>query len=1518
MKAVKVTADGTVPFNAKTRTVIGQLPKGTYVIVPSATPDGKGIYYNMKNDRWRNFFTVSDISVMTLACPDATSRVFVVEGLTGRPIEGATVKVYTNENYRVGRQLAATLTTGKDGSVTVKEKRFEIEASHDGSVWKNRTRLYNNSSATPDTILRQHVQILADRSIYHPGDSISAAVIAYSARNFEMSLSSASEISLRLLDANGKEIASQSLMTDSFGRASTDFIIPEQGLLGSWRLTAADRDGKMLGSCWLQVADYVAPTFFITTDHSEGDINPGDTVTVKGQVITYSGMPLADATVNYSVVYNPPMRWFADGGATYDSSVKTDSEGRFIISLPTSNLKGTQFERGIFTVNITATSAAGETQSGPTERFGIGQEYHIIFPSQDMNLEISDSIPALTFFVTDMLGRKIRKQLNYRLIDSQSNTAIAEGSFESPSLILPAKDYISAKYDLEVSLAEDPEVKTDAEVTLWKKTDNIAPAGTGLWIPQRVVKARPGSKTVDVTVGSGVNDRWIPAVLSGNDKVLSVEWLHIESSNVSISVEAPTGDTPYSLSLKSISDLMQQDGTIEIQPSESKSLEIKTLSFRDKISAGDDEQWSFLFSRTGVGVKDMPVLAVMTDASLNALYPFDWSFAPLSRRGDNFYSMRLYSAHSYNQVNALKAINYLSVSHIANPDINDYGQGWGIGYHGMNFYANGLMSRSAVSRSFLMKSEAKMSMADVSPEASGGSVEMIRGLEDGVTVETVEEAEEALSYADSSDGAGNGISATYELRETECPVAFFKPYLTTDSDGVVTIDFTVPNFNTTWALQVLGYDESLQTAKVALEAVASKPVMVSTHAPRFVRTGDEIMLTATIFNNTGDECPAGARIELVDLVSGKIIKAKDFAAENLAASASRVVSMSWTVASDVSSVGFRAYAEAAGHRDGEQALVPVLPASSPVVESTPFWIIPGSEEIEVKLPGFKDTDQVTLQYCDNPAWFCLTALPDIVRPESKSITARMQALFGNVMAYNLISSNSGLRTGLEALLSDRNSQFAAMKSNLEKDGNLKITQLNNTPWVNSAESETLRMSRLSTLLDDKGAQTVINDLIDEIRQMQTPEGGWSWCPDMEPSSYITRDVLRHFGMMARADALKKFGQTEAMIKKGIRYVDSETVKDYRKYHKKDESLSYLLDWLYVRSSFPAGYISDHDMTSLARKAEKDIAAEWKEMGIGAKAKAAVVLWRAGNRRVASEILESLRQYASYSPEKGMWYDNIGSGWGGMSALQTTTLVLEAYAEIQPANENIDRLRQWLILGRQVQDWGRNSRTVETVDAILTSGSDWTQAKAAVTPEFYIKGKRINIPETAALTGSFTLTLNAKDASKKTLKICRQGASPAWGGVIAQYEAPIMEVVPSEVPELSIRKNVVALVEGKDGSLVAKEGVTLKKGMLVRVTLTITAGRDMDYVAVTDERSACLEPTQQLSGYTWSDGTGFYREVRDSSTNLFFGWLPKGHHVVSYDCRVSQEGEFSCGIATAQSQYSPLVTAHSAGAQLNVE
>ena len=1517
VKAVKVEKGS----RYNTKASIGQLPVGNYIVLPSSTPDAKGIYPSIAGNRWRNPFSVSDISVLSMRYPDASTKVIVVDGKDGHPIEGAKVMVYTYPENSSTKKLTATLTTDSVGCVTVTDRRFSMEARYNGSVWTDNSISYNSTSSR-DTTVRHNVSILTDRSIYHPGDSISFAVITYSSGIGKLAMEPDATYTVCLLDANRKEVASQELTTDSYGRASASFSIPASGLLGRWSLSAKNSKGRYAGSALFQVADYVAPTFFVTASNKQDEVTAGDVVNLKGEVLTYSGMPLADAKVNYTVTYMPPWRWNVSCSGTYSSSVSTDAEGKYTISLPTANLKGTPFEKGVFNVEISATSQAGETQTGQPLRFAIGQDYHISYPSFTNDaINITDSIPALQFKVTDMLGKPVARKLKYVLTESESDKTVAEGTFMSPSLVLPALDYASAEYDLEVSFPDIPDSEESISFVMWRNTDKKAPAGVKLWLPVTEFYATPGQTTANVTIGSGVPDRWIPAVISGADSISDIRWLHVKENNLDIPVDYPSGIKPKKLSICYISDLSTTNKSITFYPADySDKMEITTETFRDKISAGDAEHWRFRISRTYGPTGRIPVMAVMTDAALNHLAPFKWSFNPLSEYYNPYVSFNT-KYDPYQQISFdLKEIKRLPTKVFGFPRINDYGQNWGLGYMMRNrvFYAMGVGASDGAMPNAAVTSRAyKMAAAEavvVREESADKEDEADEALVTGM---------ESIAAGVSAKAAENGSAAEdTELRVAEYPVAFFSPYLTTDDEGMLDIDFTVPNFNTTWQLQLLGYNESMKTCYAQMNTVASKPVMVSGHCPRFVRTGDVIELTATLFNNTGEESGVGGRIELIDLLTGNVLLSQSFDSESVAASGNRIISASWTVPSDVSSVAFRAYAEARGHRDGEQTLLPVLPASSPVTESTPFWLAPSQTDMEIKLPKFDSDARVTLQYCDNPAWYCLTALPDIMQTDSKSTLTKAFALYGNAMAYNLISSRPSLKKGLETLLSDSNSQFAALRSNLEKDGNLKIADLNNTPWVNDAESETLRMSRLSSLLDSVQAESVIAGQIDELRKLQTSEGGWSWCPDMKPSVFITSTMVYNLAMMQKAGALDRFGDATGMIRSAVGFVDKQIVDEYRKYHTKDGSLSYLLNWMFTRSSIakdalPSGKYSS-EMAALSAKALKDIASEWKDYGIREKAQSAIVLWRSGDKKTAREILESLRQYASETPQKGVWFDNLHSGIHGSSALATTTMVLKAFAEIEPAGNIVDGLRQWLILSRQTEDWGQNIVTTETINAILTSGSDWTADTEAKMPEFRLQSQRLTLPETAALTGAFTMNLDAKQASGKKLKIARSGASPAWGGVIAQYEAPIMEVKPSALPEMSISKQIVALVDEGNGNLVPKAGISLKTGMKVRVTLTISTDRDMDYVALTDERSACLEPTDQISHYTATDGVWYYKEVRNESTNLFFDFLPKGHHVISYDCTISQQGEFSCGIATLQSQYAPALVSHSAGAILQVQ
>ena len=105
---------------------------------------------------------------------------------------------------------------------------------------------------------------------------------------------------------------------------------------------------------------------------------------------------------------------------------------------------------------------------------------------------------------------------------------------------------------------------------------------------------------------------------------------------------------------------------------------------------------------------------------------------------------------------------------------------------------------------------------------------------------------------------------------------------------------------------------------------------------------------------------------------------------------------------------------------------------------------------------------------------------------------------------------------------------------------------------------------------------------------------------------------------------------------------------------------------------------------------------------------------------------------------------------------------------------------------------------------------------------------------------------------------------------------------------------------------------------MKVVLTVKASREIDYMAINDQRAACLEPVEQLPEPIWSEGICFYRENLDAETRIFIDRLPKGTYQLAYEMWVNNAGSFASGIATAQSQYAPELTAHSSGSRLVVE
>lgn len=1501
--AIPVRAEGEIPFACKCEFEVPALPAGYYVLIPSETPSlSKG--WRNKVELWSvQTYHVTDLSIISVnnSSQKNSGVVYVVDAGNQSPVAGAKVLVYGNN----GNKVIKSGFTDEQGAFSVPEGSHMIKARKGDSMARTWSG-YNYYKADDDA--QACAEILTDLSIYRPGDKVRFSVVGWTRHKGDNALLKKERLKVTLRDANYNVVDTLALSTDASGRCNGEFSLPLSGLSGTYSLNAEFQSftGKNAGLSRFQVADYKAPGFVVELEaDSTQNYKIGDVLRFKGEVKTYTGMPLGNAVISFNITWSPWWKIWSGSNpnASYGGDLKADESGKFVIELPTDNLRGTEFELGIYTLVVSATSESGETRNAPELRFSLGSGYTV-------NPEVAESVrvtgDSVRFHVPvrDMLGLPSVQKVDYRIVDESGSDVVSDGSFNSPALTIPSGKLPSGRYVFTFNIAGDT-VKYETRSAVWRSSDSKAPYPTPLWIPEKEIVAQDSVSAVEIKVGSGYPGSSILCVVTDDSGIVRREWLSVNDENIKVRIDAPGRDRKIWVTFSGMHDFSRKVETVSVvHESLKEKLSVKTESFRNKLTAGEVEKWRFTFSVKGKRIPSLPAFAVMSDKALNALSPFSWTFTP--GRGYHGNATGVSSFVVGNIMTSGIFSKALKVSAFSDPIPSWQTYSYGLADSGR--ISRGVRTTSRMIKGVMAKTE---SVSDGVDDMALEEEPQVMYASQSLKMATATENLAALDQEVAGEGGLSSYEEKGNLRPVEMPLAFFMPDLLSDGDGNVSVEFEVPDFNTTWQFQILGYSENLLTAWLKLDAIASKPVMVRSNPPRFLRTGDKAKVTALLFNNSDTDINLGGRIEIVNPVSGESIAAGILEDAPVSPSANRLVSVEFDVPSNTSSLIMKAYAEGKNHSDGEQTLIDVLPSSTPVVESTRFYIGAGNGTFSQKLPKFNKDANVTLRYCDNPVWECVLALPSISNPGSDNVLSLMRSLYANSMSIGIVGKYPQIRKGLEELFAKKDSASSVLKSNLEKDAVLKTVELGNTPWVNNASAETARMGNLNTLLDKSAAEAAVGTLMEKVRRLQNPDGGWSWCKDMRSSLFMTEQSLRLFGMMNNFGYLPS--GADKMINRAIAYCDKEIYDNYIKSERRFSN-SEMLSYLFVRSCFNVGSGSA-GFSSMANDALKEISEDWEHYSVYDKSMAAILFSRSkGYERMAGVILESLNQFASKSETKGWWFDNLSSGFNGWSKLSATSMALQAYAEIEPGSTAVDGLRQWLVLQKETEDWGADPSAVEVIQSILASGADWIGT--SVPPEITLGGRPLEIADSEMLTGVITLSLDAKKASGKVVKIGKKSESPSWGGVISQFVAPINEVKMENCGNLKIEKRLFVVKDTPSGEVVTEGGI--KVGDKVRVTLTVTCDKDMNYVALIDERGACLEPDDQISRYCFVDGIGAYREVRDSRTSFFIEFLPKGVNVISYDCHADREGGYAVGIASVQSLYSPLQTAHSAGAVLTVK
>jgi uncharacterized protein YfaS (alpha-2-macroglobulin family) len=107
-----------------------------------------------------------------------------------------------------------------------------------------------------------------------------------------------------------------------------------------------------------------------------------------------------------------------------------------------------------------------------------------------------------------------------------------------------------------------------------------------------------------------------------------------------------------------------------------------------------------------------------------------------------------------------------------------------------------------------------------------------------------------------------------------------------------------------------------------------------------------------------------------------------------------------------------------------------------------------------------------------------------------------------------------------------------------------------------------------------------------------------------------------------------------------------------------------------------------------------------------------------------------------------------------------------------------------------------------------------------------------------------------------------------------------------------------------------ENSELKIAGKIKVVITIISSRSLPYVFIDDKRAAAFEPADNNSGYEYGSEFRYYKSIRDAGFQFFASNIPSGKSEISYELKVSQEGNFTSGPATLQCMYKPEISAYS--------
>lgn len=1539
---------------------------------------------------------------------------FVLDARSGEPVSGATLRAwYLGTNgERVGIDPQTTDELGffafrerkSDRGYLIEARKGDQRVSLEQDVYWPRPQ--------PNPNRWQETLLFTDRALYRPGQSVQykGISIRHDRANTNYQVMADRSVTVIFRDPNGKEIARQQHRANNYGSFAGTFTAPRDRLNGSMSLVV---EGDAPGAIGVSVEEYKRPKFHADLDTPKAAPRLGEAVQLTGRALAYTGAAVDGAQVKWRVTrqvrFPPWWGWFRHGGPMGQGSQEiahgtavAGTDGSFTIEFkatPDASVAESDQPIFLFSVHADVTDAAGETRSA------------------QRSVQIGYTALEVEMTATDWQVRDRAVEIRIATQSLDDAPQAAEGTVRIHRVARPPKAPRSGPRSGQVEMDEQTDPNDPNRWPLGEKvtemafrteatgaTTNRFELAPGLYRAVLETRDRFG-KTVKSMLGIRVLDLAAPRLgLDLPQLVAAPAWeiepgkefealwgTGFETGRAFVEFEhrdrmverfwTPAGRTQQSLRLAvteamrggftlHVTQVRNNQGYLESRPItvpwSNKELDLTWETFRSRLEPGSPETWTAVIKpRKGQGaVLPAELVATLYDASLDQFRPHRWA--------ERFHFWPIYSSSAHSLfANGLRGFLMMSstwpapaetqgVSHRRFPDELT---GGGVMRFAMSPQ---LMSRRGTLRGIggpeMVADSFAFSLADgpvAAMAAAPASAKALNYDNDGELSMLRAKGAAAggrgranAAGAEGAEGPGpdpSKVTARQNLQET----AFFLPQLTSDSNGVVRLSFTLPEALTEWRFLGFAHDRELRSGLLTGTTVTAKDLMVQPNPPRFLREGDELEFTVKVSNQSTN--PQTGRIRL-DLTFAQDGQSADQDLGNrqpeqgfqIPAKESRTLSWRLRVPDGCGFLRFKAVAATDRLSDGEEGYLPVLSRRIHLTESLPLPIRgPATRKFTftaLKESGRSRTlrhDGITVQMVSQPAWYAVLALPYLMEYPHECSEQIFNRYYANALARHIATSDPKIRSIL-----DQWRATPALDSPLEKNADLKSIALEETPWLRDANQESESRRRVGLLFEDARLESELQQTLQKLAERQLPEGGWSWFPGGPRDEYITLYIVAGFGRLrdlgAKAEVQPALASLNALD--GWMNDRYQALREKNLLEKENLDATVAL-YLYARTLF----LTDNPVAEPHAGAFDywigQARQHWLKVGRQSQAHIALAIAKLGNRAPASAaslpqtIVKSLLEHSVVNEELGRFWRDEEFSWSWHRApIETQALMIEALSKITHDTQAVDDCQVWLLKQKQTQAWKSTKATADAVYALLLGGRNLLGSDALV--EVELGGKSITPgkaspksdrlsadartqtpgPAVEAGTGFYQVRIPGAEVSSKQADIVvrKTDTGVSWGSVHWQYFEDLDRVKPFAGTPLKLTKSAFVRESTKAGQRLVPVKGAVKVGDELVIRIELRVDRDLEYVHLKDQRGSGTEPVNVLSGYRFQDGLGYYESTRDTASHFFIGYLAKGTYVFEYPVRVQHRGAYTTGVASVQCLYAPEFNSHSGSVPLSVK